>query len=80
MAIIAPSPLAKRVGQIRKQAQNMVWRSQDTAERYLECYRDIQRETLVKRGIDSEIVAQQCRHMEVTIRCPLMRVMNDSAT
>jgi hypothetical protein len=38
MAIIAPSPLAKRVGQIRKQAQNMVWRSQDTAEKYLECY------------------------------------------
>jgi len=34
---------------------------------------------LMKRGIDPEIVAQQCRHREVAIRRPLMCIMDDSA-
>jgi Family of unknown function (DUF6074) len=79
MAMIIPFPLARRVGQIRKQAQSMAWRSQDTAERYLEHYLDIQRETLMKRGIDAEVIAQQCRHMEVAIRCQLTRVLNSGS-
>ena len=80
MAIIVPFPLTRRIGQIRKQAQYMACQSPDTAERYLERFLDIQRETLMKRGIDAEVIAQQCRHMEVAIRCQLMRVLNsDSA-
>jgi hypothetical protein len=76
MAPIVVFPLARRLGQIRNQARSMACRPDDTAERYLARYPEIQRETLVRRGIDTEIMNEQCRDMEVAIRWTLIRVMD----
>jgi hypothetical protein len=52
----------------------MSLRSPYSAERHLETFLRIQRETLERRGIDLEIIAEQCRDMEVAIRCQLTQV------
>jgi hypothetical protein len=67
-------PARHRIGFIRRHASRMSTLSEHGATRYLKRQLRIQAETLVRRGIAAEVVANEVQQLETAIRHELARM------
>lgn len=73
MAKVIPFPLARRRDLIERQAAWFCEQNHRAAEASLRRQLQIQRETLLRKGVDPERVEQQCREMEDAVRVAARR-------
>jgi hypothetical protein len=74
-AEIVPFPLTRRRAFIRKHAARVAAATPATGEKLLAHQLRIQRATMAKRGIASEIVEAECKALENAISAELWRVV-----
>jgi hypothetical protein len=74
-AIIVPFPITKRRDFIKRNATRIAEAQPKTAEKLLAHAINIQSGTMVRRGIDPELVAHQARAFEAAIRAELWRLI-----
>lgn len=75
MAEVLPFPPARRRGFVQRQAARAAEMSPGAGERHLAQQIQIQRDTMVRRGIDPEIVEREMRKLETALRNVLWRVV-----
>lgn len=72
-AIILPFPRVRDRAFVRRHAAVMASYSSDAGEKYLRIQLDVQRRTMVKRGIAAPIIDEHLRALERAIRAELWR-------
>lgn len=75
MGIVVPFPRARDRSFVRRHASYISTLKADRAERYLAKQMQIQADTLARRGIAPEVVAEQVKALESAIRAELWRVV-----
>jgi hypothetical protein len=70
---VVPFPLARRRAYILKQAAWFAERPPQAAETNLQRQIQVQREAMQRRGLDPDVIAQQCREMEYAVRVAALR-------
>ena len=73
MAEVIPFPLARRRDLIARQARWFGEQKRRSAERNLLVQIEVQAETLRRRGISEDRVADECRTLEAAIRAQISR-------
>lgn len=73
MGTIVPYPRTRHRPFVLKHARNVAGKRADVGERYLADQLQIQRETMLKRGIAPEIVEQEVKSLELAIRAAIWR-------
>ncbi len=75
MAEILAFPPARRLGFVRRQAAWFVEQSHEAAEANLARQLDLQRETLLRKGVDAGRLAAEIRDLESAIRSEVWRLV-----
>jgi Family of unknown function (DUF6074) len=71
--VILPFPRARDRGFVARHAALMESSTTDAAERHLFTQLDVQRRTMLKRGIDPDVAEEHIRALELAIRVELWR-------
>jgi Family of unknown function (DUF6074) len=75
IATVIPFPRTRNRAFVRKHAARMLDLRPDTAEKHLAYQLRVQRETMIRRGIDRDVVKQHVRDLELAIRCEAARLI-----
>jgi Family of unknown function (DUF6074) len=75
MTTVIPFPRVRNRAFVRKHAARMLDLRPDTAEKHLAYQLQVQRETMVRRGIAADVVDQHMRDLELAIRCEAARLI-----
>ena len=73
MADVVPFPLARRRDLIARQARWFSAQKHQAAERNLQVQIEVQAETMRRRGISEDRIADECRALETAIRARIGR-------
>lgn len=74
-AAVLPFPLAARRDLVRRQAARYLEQSAKSAEGNLQHQLRVQRDTMLRRGIDPVTVEQECAELQSAIRCEVWRLV-----
>ena len=74
-AEIIPYPIVRRTAFIRRHAARMADLRESTAEKHLRTQLDLQRKTMLKRGIPAPEIDRQIQSAEAAIRAELWRLV-----
>lgn len=75
MAEVLPFPISKRRPFIEKQARWFAEQQHETAERQLAAQLNLQRQTMLKRGVASDLVDAEIVAAEGAIRATVWRIL-----
>ena len=75
MSDVIPFPLAQRRAFIERQAKRAASLKADACERHIAVQIEIQRETMLRRGVDEEILQRELVRMEASIRKALVEII-----
>lgn len=74
MAAVVPFPAARRRAFIRKHAARMVELPHGTAQKHLLHQLDVQRRTMLRRGISADVAERECALLQAAILAELQRL------
>lgn len=75
MGRVTPFPRVRHRPFVLKHAANVSRMSEYAGERYLAQQLDVQRKTMTKRGIESDLIGADIRALECAIRTELWRMI-----
>jgi hypothetical protein len=75
MSKVVPFPLSKRRSFIARQAKRAAALNAAACERHIALQIEIQRDTLLRRGVEENILRRELKGMEASIRAALWEII-----